>query len=316
MFEPSRSSLESYEEEVLGDPYDHQTCLPSNEEAVKEGVLNDVPIFRSKFTADQLDKNLLDSRRQLDAIRESCCIPNNVGMHLVHNEELPTELPKGHVMVYTQILEKLGVKFPLHPWLQKMIGLMRYAPGQLNPGLWETLIGTYIIWMECGLGEPSFLQWRYCYKMHSAKSSTGNVECACRSEKERIVFVSKKAIKLSRQELADVKKVLRVPKEDRHLGKLRPLFQKYVEKMSKKGKTTMLVLVDNILFHKGARNHRVKPIPMLKSQEEVLKIATSKRAEIEAIRCVAAIVAGEDRRLLPFLPNIDPIFPPVMEHTG
>ncbi|RXH78721.1 hypothetical protein DVH24_002239 [Malus domestica] len=78
----------------------------------------------------------------------------------------------------------------------------------------------------------------------------------------------------------------------------------------------MLVLIDNILFHKGARNHRVKPIPRLKSQEEVLKIATSKRAEAEAIRCAAAIVAGEDRRLLPSLPNIDPIFPPIMEHTG
>ncbi|KAB2622245.1 ruvB-like 2 [Pyrus ussuriensis x Pyrus communis] len=47
-----------------------------------------------------------------------------------------------------------------------------------------------------------------------------------------------------------------------------------------------------------------------------LKIAASKRAKTEAIGCDAAIVAGEERRLLPPFPNIDPIFPPVMEHTG
>ncbi|KAB2617444.1 hypothetical protein D8674_013313 [Pyrus ussuriensis x Pyrus communis] len=229
-FKPTSSSLESYEDEVLGDPHDHQTCLPFDEEAgeehryrdraldigastshvslVEEGILNVIPIFRSEFTVDHLDKNLLDSRRQLDALRESCCIPNNIGMGLVRDEELPTDPPKGHVMFYTQILEKLGIKLSLHPWLQKMLTIMGYAPGQLNPSLWETLIGTYIIWIECGLGEPSFLQWQYCYKMRLAKSSTGYVECACRSEKEHIVFVSKKAIKLSGQELADVQKVL------------------------------------------------------------------------------------------------------------
>ena len=137
--------------------------------------------------------------------------------------------------------------------------------------------------MECGLGEPSFHQWRYCYKMRPVKSCTGYAECACRSERERVVFGKRKAyytwknrwcflyneweyakgvtperrvpthfqtvgcsaptvhiicfllwsslaantflhvvtrgtIKLSGQELADIEKVLRVPKEDRHLG--------------------------------------------------------------------------------------------------
>ncbi|KAM2483005.1 hypothetical protein ACFX1W_040695 [Malus domestica] len=146
-------------------------------------------------------------------------------MCLVHDKELPTNPPKGHVMFYTQILEKWGVKLPLHPWLQKMIDLMGYVPRQLSPG------------------EPSFSQWRYCYKMHSAESSTGYDECACWSEKgwaydrstkpEHHILthfqtvVLKKAIKLFGQELADAEKMLRVPKEDRHLGKLLPLFQKY-----------------------------------------------------------------------------------------
>ncbi|KAM1157743.1 hypothetical protein ACFX2B_028076 [Malus domestica] len=216
-----------------------------------------------------------------------------------------------------------------------MLSFIGYALGQLYPGFWDTLIGFYIIWMECGLGEPSFHQWRYCYKMRPVKACTGYAKCACRSERERIVFVTRRTIKLSGRELANVEKILRVPKEDRHLGKLRPLFRKYgfqplvsecqrraMEKMgkkgetnTKKGKTPILVPVDDILFHKGARKHRVRPTPKPKSQNEVLKIATSKKAEAEAIGCAAAIVAGEERRLLTPLPTINPIFPPTMEFT-
>ncbi|CAN6703761.1 unnamed protein product [Malus baccata var. baccata] len=77
----------------------------------------------------------------------------------------------------------------------------------------------------------------------------------------------------------------------------------------------MLVPVDDILFHKGARKHRVRPTPKPKSQEDVLKIGTSKKVKAEAISCAAAIVAGEERRLLPPLLTINLIFPPTMEST-
>ncbi|KAB2597148.1 hypothetical protein D8674_000068 [Pyrus ussuriensis x Pyrus communis] len=63
--------------------------------------------------------------------------------------------------------------------------------------------------------------------MCPVKACPGYAECACRSERERIVFVTRGNIKLSGWELADVEKVLRVPKEDRHLGKLQPLLRKY-----------------------------------------------------------------------------------------
>ncbi|XP_050104814.1 uncharacterized protein LOC126584499 [Malus sylvestris] len=119
-------------------------------------------------------------------------------------------------------------------------------------------------------------------------------------------------IKLSGRELADVEKVLRVSKEDRHLVEK---VGKKGETSAKKGKTPMLVPIDDILFHKGARKHRVRPALKPKSQEEVFKIVASKKAEVEAIGCVAAIVAGEERRSLPHLPTINPIFPPNMEST-
>ncbi|KAM2553430.1 hypothetical protein TB2_017672 [Malus domestica] len=85
------------------------------------------------------------------------------------------------------------------------------------------------------------------------------------------------------------------------------------ETNAKKGKTLMLVPVVDILFHKGARKHRVRPTPKPKSQEEVLKIAASKKAEAEAIGYATTIVAKDKRRLLPPLPTINPIFPPTME---
>ncbi|CAN6692581.1 unnamed protein product [Malus baccata var. baccata] len=151
---------------------------------------------------------------------------------------------------------------------------------------------------EFTAGEPSFHQWCYCYKMRPVKACT----------------VTRGTIKLSGRELADVEKVLRVPKEDRHLGKLRPLFRKYgfqplvsecqrraMEKVgkkgetnAKKGKTPMLVPVYDILFHKGARKHRERPTPKPKLQKEVLKIATSKKAEAETIEYATAIVVGEE----------------------
>ncbi|KAM1513392.1 hypothetical protein ACFX1Z_024827 [Malus domestica] len=332
------------------DPHNCQTLaeIGSSSIRVGEGVVCDaIPIFRSEFTADHLENNLLDSEKQLEALRQSCSIPRSVGIRLVRCEELPSEPPKGHVMFYTQTLVTLGVNLPLHPWLQRMLACIGYAPGQLNPGFWDTLIGFYIIWMECGLGEHSFHQWRYCYKMRPVKACTGYAECACRSERERVVFNKRKSyctwkkltrgtIKLSGQELADVEKVLRVPKEDRYLGKLRPLFRKYgfqplvsecqrramekvgkkVETSTKKMRVPMLVPSEDILFHKEARKHRVRPISKTKSREEVLKVAASKKAEAEAIGCAAAIVAEEDRRLLPPLPTINPIFPPIREHIG
>ncbi|KAM1621825.1 hypothetical protein ACFXTN_018626 [Malus domestica] len=341
------------------DPHNCQTLanIGYSSMLVGEGVVCDaIPIFRSEFIADHLENNLLDSEKQIKALRQSCSIPRSVGIRLVRCEELPSEPPNGHVMFYTQTLVTLGVNLPLHPWLQWMLSFIGYAPRQLNPGFWDTLIRFYIIWMECGLGEPSFHQWHYCYKMHPVKACTGYAECACRSERECVVFDKRKAyctwkkrwcflyndwehakgvtperrvpthfqtiflhavtrgtIKLSGQELADVEKVMRVPKEDRHLVEK---VGKKVETSTKKRRVPMLVPSEDILFHKEARKHRVRPIIKTKSREEILKVAASKKAEAEAIGCAAAIVAGEDRRLLPLLPTINPIFPPVREHIG
>ncbi|CAN6687495.1 unnamed protein product [Malus baccata var. baccata] len=271
--------LESGTKETLDDPHNCQTLdnIGFSSILVGEGVVCDViPIFRSEFTADHLENNLLDSEKQLEALRRSCSIPRSVGIRLVRCEELPSEPPKGHVMFYTQTLMTLGVNLPLHMWLQRMLSFIGYAPGQLNPGFWDTLIGFYIIWMECGL-------------------------------------VTRGTIKLCGQELADVEKVLRVPKEDRHLVEK---VGKKVETSTKKMRVPMLVPSEDILFHKEACKHQVRPIIKTKSREEVLKVAASKKAEAEAIGYAAAIVAGEDRRLLPPLPTINPIFPPVREHIG
>ncbi|CAN6543461.1 unnamed protein product [Malus baccata var. baccata] len=295
-FEPAMSGsswplLESCTKETLDDPHNCQTLanIGSSSMLVGERVVCDaIPIFRSEFTADHLENNLLDSEKQLEAIRRSCSIPRSVGIRLVRCEELPSKLPKGHVMFYTQTLVTLG--------------------------------------------------WRYCYKMRPVKACAGYAECECRSKRERVVFDKRKAyctwkkrwcflyndwehangatlerrvptyfqtvgltqgtIKLSRQKLADVEKVLRVPKEDRHLVEK---VGKKVETSTKKMRVPMLVPSKDILFHKEARKHRV---------------AASKKAEAEAIGCDAAIVAREDRRLLPPLPTINPIFPPVREHIG
>ncbi|KAM1377319.1 hypothetical protein ACFX1Q_038827 [Malus domestica] len=357
MSESSGSLLESCTRETLDDLPNRQTLAiaSSSSMALGEGVVFDaIPIVRSEFTADHLKNNLLDNEKQVEALRQSCNIPRSVGIRLVHDEEWPSEPPQGHVMFYTQILLTLGVRLPLHPWLQKMLSLIGYAPGQLNPGFWDTLIGFYIIWMECGLCEPSFHQWRYCYKMRPAKSCTGYAKCACRSERERIVYGKKKAyytwknrwcflyndweydkgvtperrvLTHFQTELSDIEKVLRVPKEDRHLSKLRPLFRRYgfqplvsesqgrsMEKVSKKTGTStnkrkapVLVPSEDILPHKKIHKFRGEPSVRPKSQDGVLKGPAFRKTGVEAVENAAAVVAGEGSRLLP---------PPLtMEHT-
>ncbi|KAM1264999.1 hypothetical protein ACFX2J_034748 [Malus domestica] len=136
-FEPamsgsSRPLLESCMKETLDDPYNCQTLanIGSSSMLVGEGVICDtIPIFRSEFTADHLENNLLDSEKQFEALRRSCSIPRSVGIRLMRCEELPSEPPKGHVMFYTQTLVTLGVNLPLHPWLQRMLFFIGYAPG-------------------------------------------------------------------------------------------------------------------------------------------------------------------------------------------
>ncbi|KAM1520729.1 hypothetical protein ACFX10_011072 [Malus domestica] len=356
MSESSGSLLESCTRETLDDLPNRQTLAiaSSSSMALGEGVVFDaIPIVRSEFTADHLKNNLLNNEKQVEALRQSCNIPRSVGIRLVHDEEWPSEPPQGHVMFYTQILLTLGVRLPLHPWLQKMLSLIGYAPGQLNPSFWDTLIGFYIIWMKCGLCEPSFHQWRYCYKMRPAKSCTGYAECACRSERERIVYGKKKAyytwknrwcflyndweydkgvtperrvLTHFQTELSDIEKVLRVPKEDRHLSKLRPLFRRYgfqplvsesqgrsMEKVSKKTETStnkrkapVLVPSEDILPHKKIHKFRGEPSVRPKSQDGVLKGPAFRKTGVEAVEN-AAVVAGEGSRLLP---------PPLtMEHT-
>ncbi|KAM1466991.1 hypothetical protein ACFX2I_032137 [Malus domestica] len=152
MLESSGPLLESCTKNSrLGDLHNCQALAnigSSSFMSVGEGVVCDaIPIFRSEFTADHLVQNLLDSEKQLEALRQSCSIPRSVGMRLVHHEELSSEPPKGHVMFYTQILLTLGVKLPLHSWLQRMLSFIGYVPGQLYPGFWDTLIGFYIIWI-------------------------------------------------------------------------------------------------------------------------------------------------------------------------
>ncbi|KAM1357191.1 hypothetical protein ACFX2H_031034 [Malus domestica] len=357
MSESSGSLLESCTRETLDDLPNRRTLAiaSSSSMALGEGVVFDaIPIVRSEFTADHLKNNLLNNEKQVEALRQSCNIPRSVGIRLVHDEEWPSEPPQGHVMFYTQILLTLGVRLPLHPWLQKMLSLIGYAPGQLNPGFWDTLIGFYIIWMECGLCEPSFHQWRYCYKMRPAKSCTGYAECACRSERERIVYGKKKAYYTWKNrwcflyndweydkgvtperrvlthfqiELSDIEKVLRVPKEDRHLSKLRPLFRRYgfqplvsesqgrsMEKVSKKTGTSthkrrapVLVPSEDILPHKKIHKFRGEPSVRPKSQDGVLKGPAFRKTGVEAVENAAAVVVGEGSRLLP---------PPLtMEHT-
>ncbi|KAB2625528.1 GRIP domain-containing protein RUD3-like [Pyrus ussuriensis x Pyrus communis] len=101
-------------------------------------------------------------------------------------------------------------------------------------------------------------------------------ECACRSERERIVFGKKKAYCTWKNRWCflhnDWEHVRGVTPK-----RCVPTHFQTIGTSTKKGKSPMLVPVNDILFHKGARKHRVRPTPRPKSQKEVLKITASKK---------------------------------------
>ncbi|CAN6588725.1 unnamed protein product [Malus baccata var. baccata] len=152
---------------------------------------------------------------------------------------------------------------------------------------------------KCGLGEHSFHQWHYCYKMRPVKTCTGYAECAYRSERERVVFYKRKAYSTWKKRWCFLYNDWEHAKGVTPERRVPTHFQTVVEKVGKKVETST----------------KKRRVPMLVPSEDIL-FRKHRKAEAEAIGCAPAIVAGEDRRLLPPLPTINPIFPPVRECIG
>ena len=48
-----------------------------------------------------------------------------------------------------------GIRFPLHPFIKKVLQHFNVCPSQLSPNFWGILIGLLVFFRDKGLGVPS-----------------------------------------------------------------------------------------------------------------------------------------------------------------
>ena len=48
-----------------------------------------------------------------------------------------------------------GLRFPLHPFIKRVLQHFKVFPSQLSPNFWGVLVGLLVVFMHKGLGVPS-----------------------------------------------------------------------------------------------------------------------------------------------------------------
>ena len=48
-----------------------------------------------------------------------------------------------------------GLRFPLHPFIKRVLQHFKVCPSQLSPNFWGVLVGLLVVFRDKGLGVPS-----------------------------------------------------------------------------------------------------------------------------------------------------------------
>ena len=97
------------------------------------------PIIRSKLTCQQLNK-----------IKETYGIPNDLGYRLPLSGETVGDADEGEVAFYPYLF-KLGVWITLHPLFCRFLTFFKICPTQLTPNGWVVLLGVAVLSHLSGL---------------------------------------------------------------------------------------------------------------------------------------------------------------------
>ena len=63
------------------------------------------------------------------------------------------EVPK--MVCFFEVAFKNGLRFPLHPFIKRVLHHFNVCLSQLSPNLWGVLVGLLVIFRDKGLGVPS-----------------------------------------------------------------------------------------------------------------------------------------------------------------
>ena len=134
-----------------------------------------------------------------------------------------------HIMAFDN-----GLRFPLHPFIKRVLQHFNVCPSQLSPNFWGILVGLLVLFRDKGLGVPSialFLDlfsvkeategFLYLSRRASAPLIISDLPSSHRFWKERYFFVSGRGWKYDHLDKEDT---LGVPTVWTTLENLRELF--------------------------------------------------------------------------------------------
>ena len=106
------------------------------------------------------------------------------------------------MVCFFEVTFENGLRFPLHPFIKRVLQHFNVFPSQLSPNFWGILIGLLVIFRDKGLGVPSialFLDlfsvkeaaegFLYLSKRFSASLIISNLPSSYKFWKERYFFV-------------------------------------------------------------------------------------------------------------------------------
>ena len=63
------------------------------------------------------------------------------------------QVPK--MVCFFEVAFENGLRFPLHPFIKRVLQHFNVCPSQLSPNFWGVLVGLLVVFRDKGLGVPS-----------------------------------------------------------------------------------------------------------------------------------------------------------------
>ena len=107
------------------------------------------------------------------------------------------------MVCFFEVAFENGLRFPLHPFIKRVLQHFNVYPSQLSPNFWGILVGLLVVFRDRGLGIPSIALlldffsikeaaegFLYISKRSSAKLIISDLPSSHKYWKERYFFVS------------------------------------------------------------------------------------------------------------------------------
>ena len=72
------------------------------------------------------------------------------------------------IVCFFEVAFKNGLRFPLHPFIKKVLQHFNVCPSQLLPNFWGILIGLLVVFRDKGLGVPSIAMFLDLFSVKEA----------------------------------------------------------------------------------------------------------------------------------------------------